>query len=590
MRCLIRFLTRSAAGSVETRERVFEGEALTLGRGSDQAIFLRDHRVALAHARVTLRGREPVVAGVTAAGIVVNGAVLQEARLARGDVLQLGANLIKVIEAPAGYDLAVTFELDPSVRAEESGWQPAGLRIGDYLTGKRRSSWLLFTLVLVLALLLPLSGLFNGALRDQLRASALPSDSVWNPGPMADVHAITAGKCEACHQQPFVRVRDAACLACHSPSLRAHADGFGSAAGDAGRSRCTDCHRAHDGSAHLVRRDDATCTDCHRNLRAVAGDAVVAGDVADFRTAHPEFRITNLLVSQPEGLGSARPFSVRSRRLVRDTPGFYDGSGLIFPHDAHLDPAGIRGPDGMRTLACGDCHVPTPGGGFRPIGMERDCASCHRLDFDPADPDRTVPHGRPQAVVDMLVDYYSRQYLQGFPGALPVPGTGVPRPGREVTPAERAQALDRARQRATLVARDVLERRVCVTCHVVDRTSAEGQPLAWVVRPVALTERWLPAARFDHGDHGTTLTPCETCHEAERSKDARDILLPVIATCRTCHAGSSIPPGQRNLLATGCMACHGFHLESAPLWDATAGNRGPFTHFARRDGIASRDE
>jgi hypothetical protein len=567
MRCLIRFLTRGAAGAIETRERSFDGEVLTLGRGSDQAIYLRDRRVALAHARISLRGGQPVIAGLTAAGVVHNGAVVREARLDPGDVLQIGANLIKVIEAPAGHDLACTFELDPAVRAEEATWRPTRLRVGDYLAGKRRASWLLFGLLLLVALVLPASGLFSEGWQERLRTTALPSDNAWNPGPMANVHAVTAGNCEACHQEPFVRVRDAACLACHAPKLRSHAGEFQQAAAGADRSQCTDCHRAHDGSAHLVRRDDATCAGCHRDLQSVAGSSVTAGDASDFLTAHPEFRVTNLLVAQPEGLGSNRPFTISTRRLVRGESSFSDGSGLIFPHREHLAPDGIRGPDGLQELGCGDCHQPAADGGFRPIAMERDCADCHRLDFEPADPDRVVPHGRPQAVIDMLVDYYSRQYLEGFPGAVPLPGTDRPRPGREVSAEDRALALDRARQRAALVARDVLERRVCVTCHVVDRVSAAGAPASWVVRPVALTDRWFPAARFDHGDHGTTLTPCGTCHAAEESADARDILLPAIATCRDCHAGSTVPAGSRNLLATGCMGCHGFHLESAPLWE-----------------------
>lgn len=570
MRCLIRFLGRGPTGATSTRDRDFTGEVLTLGRGSDQTIFLRDRRVALAHARISLRGGAPVIAGVTPAGVVVNGAAVREARLADGDVVQAGANIIRIIAPPAGYALAFTFELDPAVRAEAAVWQPAGLGVGDYLTGKRRASWLLFGLVLLLALLLPLSVLVGEDWRDLLRTSALPADGAWNPGPMATAHAVTGDDCEACHQQPFVRVRDAACLACHAPALHGHAEGFAQAAGAADRTLCTDCHRAHDGNAHLVRSDDATCTDCHRDLQAATGGKAGSGDAADFYSAHPEFRVTNLLVAQPEGLGSARPFTITSRRLERASTNFSDGSGLIFPHDTHLDRDGIRGPDGTRVLDCGDCHAPAADGGFRPVSMERDCAACHRLDFDPADPERVVPHGKPQAVVDMLVDYYSRQFLQGFPDALPLPGTGVSRPGPGVTAAERAAALDRARQRATLVARDVLERRVCVTCHVVDRTSADGAPLAWVVRPVALTDRWFPAARFDHGDHGTTLTPCTTCHEAARSNDARDILLPAIATCRDCHAGGTVPAGTRNLLASGCMTCHGFHVDTAPLWETAA--------------------
>ena len=61
MRVLIRFLRRGTAGAVEAKERLFEGEAVTLGRSTDQTLHLKDKRVALRHARIALRGTTPVI-------------------------------------------------------------------------------------------------------------------------------------------------------------------------------------------------------------------------------------------------------------------------------------------------------------------------------------------------------------------------------------------------------------------------------------------------------------------------------------------------------------------------------------------------
>jgi hypothetical protein len=49
---------------------------------------------------------------------------------------------------------------------------------------------------------------------------------------------------------------------------------------------------------------------------------------------------------------------------------------------------------------------------------------------------------------------------------------------------------------------------------------------------------------------------CASCHQAETSKAATDLLLPDIASCRMCHAGEQ---GSHDKLASGCIACHGYH-------------------------------
>ncbi len=577
MRCLIRFLTRGAAGAIETRERVFEGEALTLGRATDQILQLKDRRVALEHARIVLRGGHPTLTVLGQATVAVNGSLVREARLVPGDTLQIGANLFRIVEPPAGFQLAFTFELDPAARASEAATEILPLRLRESLLGMRGWSWLSFVLVLTLFLGIPASGLFDGAWQARLRETALPADTAWTAGPLASVHHVVAEKCDACHERPFVRVRDDACLACHGSQLRRHKSP--ELAGVQGRTpvlaslpssaapTCTDCHREHDGSMLLISSSDATCATCHRDIAAVAGAAATAGNASDFLTDHPDFRVTTLRVTS-SATGAWVRASVRGRP---GKAGFTEDSGLVFEHDTHLDKRGIRSPVGDAVLTCADCHRPEPGGArMLPIDMQRDCAGCHRLDFDPADPGRVVPHGDPAAAVQTLLEYYSRRYLQGFPDPLAraAPAQPLQRPGRVLSAAERAAALEQARLRAADAARDLFERRSCGVCHEVSRIATRDGLPAWSVRPVVLTTSWMPEAHFDHGRHGTELTPCSTCHAAETSGDARDVLMPTIRVCRDCHAGSA-GTGRKNVVASGCMTCHSYHRDTQPLWTKT---------------------
>ncbi len=564
MRVLIQFLTRGSAGATEIRERRYEGEALTLGRATDQILQIKDRRVALEHARISWRGGQPVITALGPARVIVNDSPVQETRLAPGDRVQLGANLLTIVEAAAGVDLALTFELDPGTRAQEQQGPQAPLRIGDSLLGMRSWSWLLFLLVLALVLAIPASGLVDAGWRDRLRATVLPSDQAWTAGPLASVHHVVAGQCEACHEKPFQRVRDEACLTCHAPALHAHADAATDHAAAVGRSQCTDCHREHDGTAVLLRTDDNTCATCHADLSAIDANTGVGG-ASDFLTHHPDFRASLVTMSRALSADAAPQWSRRIDRVALE-PRAREDSGLKFTHDQHVATGGIRGPDGDVVLACADCHRPVAtGASFEPIRMERDCAGCHRLDFDPAEPERVVPHGDAALAIDTLIEFYSRRYLQGFTDALAEPGVAR-RPGAVLSASERTVALERARHRAADAARDLIERRTCVDCHEVERGRSATGDETWLVRPVELTRRWLPEARFDHARHGTGLTPCGTCHKAEQSAAATDILMPDIETCRDCHAGSSTTAEAGNRVASGCMSCHAFHRPTQPLW------------------------
>ncbi len=558
MRTLIRFVSRATGGAVETSERLFDGEALTLGRATDQVLQFKDGRVAFQHARIFRRGSRVLLACRAPATVIVNDALVREAELSLGDVLRLGANVLTLIEPPAGADLALTFELDPAASEAELATVNAPLLLSGGRLGKRGWSWLLFLTLLGAFLVLPVLVLPAKSTREALRASWLPSDHAYSPGALHSVHQTIGGRCEACHQQAFVRVRNEACLACHATELHRHVDAGSPRARAVEQMRCLACHSGHE-PAPLLRSGSGGCVACHADV-SLAGDPHRLGAVSDFGRAHPEFRVTLL---RPDAAGIAGA----SERARLDAPALREHSHLKFSHAQHLDPRGVKTLDGRRVLGCADCHVPEPGGGrMLPIRMAAHCQSCHRLDFDPAFPDRQLPHGDVTGAVNTLFEYYSARYLEGWPdpNARASAGRFAATPGPALAPAERERRLGLARTRAAVVARDLIERRACVVCHEV-RVVADAA-LRWQVTAVRLTHAWFPAARFDHAQHTTTLTPCSSCHDAAHSTQSADVLMPRIATCRRCHAGSggAAPPAGK--VATGCPACHAFHDPRRAPW------------------------
>jgi predicted CXXCH cytochrome family protein len=539
MRALIVFQRRGQAGAVERKERLFDGEAVTLGRATDQVLHLKDRRVALRHARIALRTGEPVISSRAAGGIVVNDMLCREATLAPGDVIRIGANVLRMFEPPAGFDLAFSFELDAeAAAAEAAAAEPYRLDLQALVLRRKSWSWLVFGATLVLTLLVPASGLLHEGVQKSLRSGPLPDDGFWLGGPLSRVHHNMGERCETCHATPFQRVRNAACVDCHATVGRHFRhDGLATVFDT---TRCAGCHAEHNEPPTLVRRDDRLCVDCHSDIAAVAGALAKTKDVTDFHDDHPSFF--------PD-----------------------ERSQLKFPHDVHLDPAGIEGADDTVVMSCDDCHEPQADGRrMKPVAMEAHCADCHRLDFDPAFPDATVPHTDAATVLRRLVEYYSRSFLELYPDpvAQSAPARAVRVPGRVTDARERQRLLQRARERAFTVARDMFERRSCHDCHTVRATGRAEDP--WEVEPVELTTHWMPGARFDHGSHTTTLSGCDTCHDAVDSNAAADVLMPVIETCRDCH-GSGDPhrnPGDR--VQSGCTLCHGFHDDRNGAWSAVA--------------------
>ncbi|MFM8518454.1 MAG: cytochrome c3 family protein [Nevskiaceae bacterium] len=526
MRILLKHITQTTAGTASVREQWLDDPVITVGRATDQRLQSNDTQLQLHHAelRVTATGWQLVC--IPPAQALVNDKACRDARLAVGDVVTLGALHLR-IEAPTAAgepQLSIERLPDPAAVAtsmaasERASMASPKLSLSDLGWRQRPWAWALFLVTLLGGLVLPWT-------------AGVPSDATWSSGPLHEAHASLEGQCDRCHVKPFERVRNESCLDCHADHLRTHVPAAHPATAQFKAQRCTDCHVEHDEPTHLVQTDNRVCTDCHAEPER-HGARAGAKPVTDFASNHPPFRLSEWRSEQP-------------------------ASELKFTHAAHLDVRGVKAPSGTVVMQCADCHTPTEEGrSFQPIRMETHCASCHRLEFDPAEPARTVPHGDPTEVLRVLSGHYSARYLAGYADPLAGRAAGVLPPGVEVAPAERARLLGVARDRVLRVASDLCERRVCVDCHTVTRAGTALDP-AWKVAPVKLVSNWMPGAEFDHALHGTSLTPCSTCHKAETSKQASDVLMPVIETCRDCHRGT---------MKTACSDCHGFHGKGQPLW------------------------
>lgn len=548
MKYLIRFITQTAAGGVEQNDRIVDAPAITLGRATDQVLQLKDKRARLNHARIEAGRDGAKLISEERSGVTVNGRSQREANLTVGDVIEIGENIIKVIDAPADVAFAISFELSPDASGDHvvAEWSAPNDSIAGW--SKRRIAWTLVAIVALIALVLPGLGLFHGGVAEVTRNNALMmDDSFWLAGPVHNAHASVGDQCESCHVDAFRRVPDAACASCHTTNVHV-------ATSDAtvlGTTRCASCHLEHNEPPELVKQHQGLCADCHSDLPG----GVQLQPAGDFLDAHPDFKLSLLLPVENE----TGEIDWQTQHMPLAESRTADRSNLKFDHSVHLVEEGIVTPDGKRTIECAECHVPEAGGiGMMPISMDENCSSCHTLAFDPDDPTRTVPHGDAESVVQALVEYYSARLLGSDPEAVE---QRVRRPGQQLTRADRDRAAAEAREQALIVAADLFERRACVTCHEVSR-NAENTELPWSVLPVKLTQKFYPHASFSHAAHDTEVTSCNSCHRADESESAHDVLIPDIDTCRDCHGSAVARRNDANQTASTCIMCHGFHFEA----------------------------
>jgi hypothetical protein len=376
----------------------------------------------------------------------------------------------------------------------------------------------------------------------------------WDSGPISNSHKMIESDCEQCHVTPFRPVQDEQCLACHSLSEHAEEHKQVLKKHPELSLRCAQCHMEHNGDGALIASESNLCTSCHGNLEQFLPSSE-SSNITSLAN-HPEFRV--LTIGDADADRNAGVWGVKMDNQEKAT----ETARVKFNHKIHLEPD-LEGADGPVTLSCMDCHRLTDKlREVDSISFERDCSSCHPLEFDSRLPGRAVPHGDPDVIYNYLYAEYAKLFLD-IEGREPTDDRDPRRrkPSRKV---QRGEILEFSRNSVDGESRSVEEslftRTACYLCHVITEKSGETEDILspklskYAVVPPHIPDTYMPDALFDHGAHQEIS--CESCHAGVRkSEETMDLHLPGVDNCRQCHSQGE----ESDKVASDCISCHSFH-------------------------------
>jgi len=557
MDVLLRQLRQAADGALEYQDTEVTADALSVGAAADCTIQLLGEGVAAHHA--TLRGRRGQLSIACHRGCkaLINGVASASAALKIGDLVEIGGHYLRLVEPPAGFDIAI--EIEPNAQAATSQYERAfRTDLSATWLSKRGAAWFLALLVLVAGLLVPYGSIPLQRARGSVPAF-VPSDRVWSAGPLIPAHQLAAGRsCGSCHQQVFVHVRDAACRECHKSTADHVATAQLVQTSLGPPQRCAECHQEHHAPpSGLIVRDDQLCVDCHAKSDSKFGALKVTAVTGFSRTEHPAFTVTLI---KP---GSAPNASGQMDWVARREPvaSAREQSNLNFSHAQHLDPARVTRQSDSRALGCADCHtLAVDGEHFIPVTMQRSCASCHELTFDPAAPDRQLPHGKPRDAILLIQDYYARQAVDPHPTTSVLQRRRLPDQPVEEEVACSGPALGCAMRRAQAEIDNQFKTKGCASCHKVTDTHSNEVLDRFLVAPVRLTRDYFPDVHFSHRAHAVQNdksgdAACLSCHAVQKSTSSADLFIPNLPKCLECHSERLTT----DRVALQCSDCHSYH-------------------------------
>jgi Class III cytochrome C family len=396
----------------------------------------------------------------------------------------------------------------------------------------------------------------------------------FNPGKLSTSHAALADGCASCHDKSSLTLGrlsdrfhhgvafdpiDKNCEACHLKREK-RTFAFHQPNVVKGRS-CSVCHQEHRGSAAMRAVASANCAACH-NDSSIMEAAALKGTQLPPAVFHFHSQPTQRVVFEMPR--PARGYTNVFASFANGHPEFQLDSGkardpdiLRFNHQRHFA-ADIPLVNGKK-LDCKFCHTTDADGRYyERISYTKNCQICHALQFDPKNPELTIPHGSATAV---------RAFLRTLPtqyADLAV-RKKITKPNeiQNFVMKQMTQLRDRVRsgeefERQVFFATDPYkptrngDTRTrasfagCAFCHEV-KPVANSAPA--ITKPL-LVDRWMPLAKFNHAKH--TSVKCDDCHHATLSRETSDVLMPVKANCVTCHS----PQGK---VVSECTTCHTYH-------------------------------
>ncbi|MEM7781300.1 MAG: cytochrome c3 family protein [Pseudomonadota bacterium] len=584
MAFLIRTIATAKSGRKITRDRTVDASELTVGRSPDNDIHLPDLAVDLHHIR--LRDDGGAVVAVEALGTLpfeLDGQSVSTGHIdpRAGALISLGTARLAISRESDG---PVQIVIEQAAKSETASDPLSGFALASALPSKRSMAWIFASVILILLLSVPIvSHLTRAPVEndpDNLEQGQVVMDDAWSSGDLSMLHHDLEGNCEACHVTPFVSVQDETCLTCHEglgdhAAMDRLAEGMAPlSTGDAiqwtiaeglgkeGPLGCVSCHSEHEGQVRFAGADEKFCADCHDAMDTRISQPQF-GNAADFGEKHPQFR---------PAIYTAHFAEAPARVSLDDDP--VEESGLIFPHDVHMDTRGgvarmaINLVQYGAPLECSDCHaewsseglivqvaetggVPFDYGDFAPVVMEDACESCHSLVFERAGPSfRSLSHGDVATLMEELagMDRGPRQPLVA----------GRARPGQFAPGGRYFTDFGRPMSSYIAINRALEENGACAECHIPTMTNGRRD-----LTPVNLPSRFLLKGAFNHAAHGDEVAECEDCHATSESNAATDLLIPDLVSCRDCHLGETALKTE-DIVPSSCAMCHGYHTPAAP--------------------------
>jgi Cytochrome c3 len=589
MTFIVRQISKTSDGREIIRSVTHDKDQITVGRDSGNDIHLADLAVDSHHARISRNetGSRISVEAVGTLGFDADGRSTKrfECDPSVGAELRFGSHRLTLGNDDGKTLITVERFGTVSDSTDEKDVNTL-FTLKGLVPGRRLAAWSLIAAVLSLFLAWPIYS-YVGSKGVKTRDVGFHADTMWTSGSLSQAHKSLENNCQACHVKKFESVTDASCKTCHK-DVHDHADAgklsrameapglggtikakFKSAFG-VPEGRCVECHTEHEGSGAMPRTAQAFCTDCHATLDKRVTETKL-GNAADFGTSHPQFQVW--ITANSTG-------DKREMKRVTLASNVSEDNGLKFPHDSHLSSSNSIGRMAQtmsaeqgwgNSLDCKDCHeVSADGTRFKPVEMEESCAMCHNLAFDNIGGTvRTLRHGQPaQVEADIRAMY--RSTLPSRPANFS--GMSRRRPGNYLALETAQDYMVGARAwpaRADEAVRAVFTQGgACYDCHTVTQTAA-----GWNIRKVFQPVRYMSKGWFDHKAHKGE--DCSSCHNAKASNKATDLLLPDLASCRTCHVGeggSTLKP-VKTPVESGCAMCHDYHIDAGAPWRSLQENQ-----------------
>ena len=571
MEFTLRSISKTSSGREIVREKELSSDRLTIGRASESDIHLPDLAVEQQHLVLIPQATGALLAeAVSTLGFAYEGRSVRKATVDKGRPaeLEVGSYRLAIDWDDAGKPTITQQEITRDAGEEKDKLRGFGLE--GTLPSRRIVSWVAVLGIIAAFLAVPIfSHLTRPDVEPDIKTPGhVMWDASWSTGPLSFTHHGLEDNCEACHTEPFVAVQDETCVVCHD-DLADHAEAPRMANGRAphstgdailwsvahgfgkpGPGACTDCHTEHEGMTRMQPTAEKFCADCHETLDTRLTDTAL-GNASDFGRLHPQFKalIIPSLGAEPQ------------RVSLEKNP--ENHGGLKFPHDMHLSTTnGVarmasRLDPSVSGLDCASCHEADKDGvSFLPVNMEESCEDCHSLVYDKVGSTfRSLRHGN---IAEMQADLLAMDRSRRQPVS-----TGRRRPGQFAQGglyySNFGRAMPGALTRAALA-----DDGMCGECHYPARSGGLD------VEDVVQTERFFLNGWFDHEAHEEE--DCTSCHAAETSKNATDLLMPDLASCRDCHEGATALEAD---VPSSCAMCHSYHPRSGD-------NAAPHA-FVRRD-------